>query len=304
MPKRKRTPLHPAHPSLWPTWIGVGLLRLLCLLPKKLQSGLGNVMGRLLCIAQPTRVHIAKRNIELCFPNLNSNQQENLLTQHIKALGYSFFEFGHSWWDSDEEILSQTDFMGEEHLKKALESGRGVILLTAHFTSMEIGAHIMGAKFQTSAMYRKLKNPIMDRLVLNARSRRMDPVFERRDVRSMLQCLKNGKAIWYGFDQNYSHKHSIFVPFFGIEASTITATSRFAKASGSLVVPFFPYRQENGRYLMEIHPALNDFPSGDMRADTARLNQLLEIAIEKAPEQYFWIHRRFKTRPEGETSVY
>ena len=140
--------------------------------------------------------------------------------------------------------------------------------------------------------------------VLRSRKKWLSPVFPRDDIRGMMRSLKQGKAIWYGFDQSYNKKHSIFVPFFGVPASTITTTSRFASSTGASVVPFFPHRLSDGTYRIDILPVLEEFPSGNIETDTKRLNSILEEAISKSPEQYLWIHRRFKTRPPGEKPIY
>ena len=216
----------------------------------------------------------------------------------------ALIESAMSWWADDERIAKLATITGSEHLQRALDSGKGVILLTGHLTPMELAGHILSTKYPIAAMYRPLKNPIMDKLIGKARRRRLNPVFPRSNVRMMIKSLKEGKAVWYGFDQNYGERHSVFVPFFGVSAATITTTSRFARAGDALVVPFFPYRDTDGKYRIEILPALDDFPSDDVERDTRRLNELLEQAILKVPEQYLWIHRRFKTRPANEDPVY
>ncbi|MES9844567.1 MAG: LpxL/LpxP family Kdo(2)-lipid IV(A) lauroyl/palmitoleoyl acyltransferase [Candidatus Sedimenticola sp. PURPLELP] len=288
----------------WPTWIGLALLRVIHILPYTLQLAIGSAIGKILRLAQKRRVHIANRNLELCLPKLSDTDREELLKRNFQALGMTLIEGAMSWWGSDRRILGLVDFEGEEHLVAALQSGKGVILLTGHLTSMELAAHMMGLKFGIAAMYRPLKNPVMDKQVKQAREKHMSPVFARSDVRTMTRTLKAGKAVWYGFDQNYGLKHSVFTPFFGVPAATITSTSRFAGMGDALVVPFFPYRQASGRYRIEIFPALESFPGKSIEHDTRRLNAILEEAIMKAPEQYLWIHRRFKTRPQGEPDIY
>ncbi len=209
-----------------------------------------------------------------------------------------------SWWGSDRRIQSLAEVHGMEHLQQALDDGRGVILLTGHLTSMELAGHIISSNRRIGAMYRPMKNQLMEHFVGNARRRRLSPVFPRDDIRTMTKTLCEGGTVWYGFDQNYGGKHSLFVPFLGVPASTITTTSRFARMGNALVIPFFPFRNSDGRYLIEIQPPLEGFPSGDIEADTRRLNALLEEAVRRVPEQYLWIHRRFKTRPPYCVSVY
>jgi KDO2-lipid IV(A) lauroyltransferase len=157
---------------------------------------------------------------------------------------------------------------------------------------------------RTGAMYRPMKNPLMDLLLLRGRGRRMGSIIPRDDIRTMTRCLRRGEAIYYAYDQNYGLDHALFMPFFGIPAATITTTSRFAAMGKAVVLPCFPLRRADGTYLIKVHPPLERFATGDDGQDTLRINALLEQAILEAPEQYFWIHRRFKTRPEGEPPVY
>lgn len=291
-------------PKFWPTWIGLGVLRLLHSLPHKYRLKSGKWLGRLLKFTQKRRVQITQKNLEACFPSMSMIERDNLLDAHFEALGMALIEGAMSWWSSDQEIRKYAEFEGLEHLEHALATGRGVILLTGHFTSMELAGHILATEISMGAMYRPLKNKVMDWLVLHSRESRLFPVFPRNDIRSMMHTLKQGKAIWYGYDQDYGKRHSVFVPFFGVPAATITTTSRFAANTDALIVPFFPYRLSDGSYRIEILPALENFPSKDVKFDTERLNSLLEAAILKAPEQYLWIHRRFKTRPIDEPPVY
>jgi len=235
---------------------------------------------------------------------MDDHERERLLRHHFEAMGMALIEGAMSWWGSVQKIQSLAQINGLHHLEHALESGQGVILLTGHLTSMELAGHILSSHIGIGAMYRPMKNQVMEKLVAKARKRRLSPVFPRDDIRTMIRTLKEGKAVWYGFDQNYGLQHSVFVPFFGIDAATITTTSRFAKSGNAIVIPFFPYRQNDGTYRIEIQAPLENFPSSDKQADTRRLNEILEQAIMKAPEQYLWIHRRFKTRPEGESPLY
>ncbi len=292
------------HPRFWPTWCGLGILRLLCLLPYSRQLRLGRHLGRLAQKLLKRRVHIAKTNIRLCFPELTQSQQESLLQAHFEAIGMGVFETALSWWGSNQTLLDLADIEGLEHLKKIERSGQGVIMVTGHFTAQELAGHMIGLHKATGAMYRRMKNPLMDLIILRARGHRLAPLFQRDDIRAMSRSLRKGQGIFYAYDQNYGLDHAVFIPFFGVPAATITATSRYATMGRAAVVPFFPRRTKDGRYHITIHPPMEDFPSGDETDDTLRINHLLEQAINQAPEQYFWLHRRFKTRPPGEPSVY
>ncbi len=292
-------------PRYWPTWIGLALLRMIHeLLPYSAQLKVGKFIGRIFRLVARKRVHIAQVNLRLCFPELDNMAAKELLKRHFDALGMAIIETAMSWWGKDSEIRALADIKGLEHLKQAQKCGKGVILVTGHLTPMELAGHIISTYCKIGAMYRPLKNPLMDLIVYRGRGRRVQPLFHRDQVRETVRALKSGSTIWYGFDQNYGARHATFVPFFGVPAATITTTSRFAASGNALVIPFFPHREPGGRYRIRIEPPLEGFPSGDPEADTLRLNQLLEQAIRRHPEQYLWIHRRFKTRPPGSEPVY
>lgn len=291
-------------PRYWPSWLGLGILRLIHALPYALQLRIGAGLGRLFMRLAPARTRIARINLELCFPDKSPGERAVLLKETFSALGMALVETAMSWWGSDSRIQALADIEGMEHLERALDSGQGVILITGHLTSMELAGHIISSHRRIGAMYRPLKNRLMDHFVARARGRRVQPLFPRDQVRTMVQSLRKGEAVWYGFDQNYGDRHAEFVPFFGVPAATITTTSRFAKSGRALVIPFFPHREADGRYRIRIGAPLNNFPSGNEASDTLHLNQLLEQAIRRHPEQYLWIHRRFKTRPAGEASPY
>ena len=249
------------------------------------------------------RIHIARRNLELCFPEKSQAEIEELVNAHIDSIGIAVPETIMTWWGSNQRLLSLGEVRGKEHLEALQQEGRGALLLTGHFTTMELASQLLGRQTPMAGMYRPLKNKLMDQVVLHARSAHASMMLTRDEVRGMTKALRQGEGVWYGFDQNYGQT-GIFTPFFGVPAITITATSRLAQLGRAAVIPFFPVRQADGRYVIEVLPPLKDFPSGDDEQDTLRLNQLLEQAILKAPEQYLWIHRRFKTRPPGEPSLY
>ena len=290
-------------PRHWPTWLGLGLLRLLHALPYRWQLRLSVTLVRLARPLLKRRVHIARRNLQLCFPERTAEEIETLLDAHVDALGMAVPESVMTWWGSDARLLALGEVRGMEHLEAVQAQGRGILLLTGHFTTMELASHLLGRRCRMAGMYRPLKNRLMDQVVLRARGARASMMLTRNEVRGMTRALRQGEAVWYGFDQNYGQTGA-FVPFFGVPAMTITATSRFARMGRAAVVPFFPVRHPDGSYTIEIQPPLQDFPGDSDEGDARRLNALLEQAIGNAPEQYLWIHRRFKTRPPGEPGVY
>ena len=181
-----------------------------------------------------------------------------------------------------------------------------MLLITAHFTTLEIGAHILALAHPIRALYRPLRNPVFDHLMRQARRRRTEggEVIEREDLRALLRALREGAVVWYAPDQDHGVHHGVFAPFFGVPAATVTAASRIARRSGALAIPYHPERTSEGHYRLIVEPPLEGFPGPDPAADAARLNALFERWIRRVPEQYLWTHRRFKTRPAGEPDPY
>ncbi len=292
-------------PRFWLTWLLLGIMWLIAQLPYRAQRAIGNILGRIMYHASPWRRHIAAVNLRSCFPELSGPERATLLRRHFSSLGMGAVETAMSWWTPDKKLRRLARIEGLEHLERAKKMGKGVILLSAHFTTLEIGAHLLAMHTLFHAMYRKHKNPLFEAVMRRARERRCEYAIPRGDVRAFLNSLKMGLPVWYAPDQNYGRKHSIFVPFFGVPAATNTSTARLARLSGAPVVPFFQHRLPGAQgYALTLLPALDDFPSEDVEADTLRINQLIEQQIRRAPEQYLWAHRRFKTRPAGERNVY
>ncbi len=287
-------------PRYWPTWAALALLRVFEPLPYALQSWLGRSLGRLLFWVPTGFKRIARRNLELCYPALSPQEREALLARHFLSLGLGLFETGITWWSSEQRILALTEVEGLEHLDAALGGGRGAILLSAHFTTLEIGARAICARRPTSIMYRPTKNAVLEHFLKENRGRHAKRAIPRDDIRTLISALKANEVVWYAPDQAYRKKGAEMVEFFGIPAATNTATSRLAKLTGAAVLPYFPERLPGGKgYRMVIQPALAGFPSDDPAVDALRFNRLIEAQIERVPDQYLWIHRRFKgTTPD------
>lgn len=294
--------LSPRH---WPTWLGLAVLRLLCLLPLpwlvRLGEGLGWLFGRLV----PGRRHIVRVNLSLCFPGQTPGALERQVNAHFRALGAGIFEACLAWWASDARLRRHSEVLGLEHLDRAMADGAGVLLLTGHFTTLELGGRLIKAAGRTMhGMYRPLKNPLMNYLVHGWRCTAGGrPALPREELRPLVRALREGHAVWYGPDQTLDRRDGVFVPFFGVPVLMITATSRLAQMGRARVVPYFPQRIGT-RYRIDIQPALADFPSGDDAADAARVLHAIEEGVRQAPEQYFWVHRRFKVRPPGTPELY
>lgn len=291
-------------PRYWPTWLGIGVLRALTFLPVPLLVRLGEGIGWLTGRLWQKRRYVVRVNLKLCFPQLDGAALEQAVDEHFKALGAGIFEACLAWWASDLRLQRHGEVVGLEHLDAAMAGGTGVLLLTGHFTTLELGARFVSMHRDFHAMYRPINNELIDYFMHHWRGARAGlPALPREDLRALVKALRQGRAIWYGPDQTLDFRHSVFVPFFGVPALTITATSRLAQMGRAKVVPYFPQRI-NGRYRVTFLPALEDFPGADETADAARINQAIEQGVRMAPAQYFWVHRRFKWRPQGEKDVY
>lgn len=295
------------HPRYWLLWFGLGLLWLITQLPYKVLLRLGRALGALMQRVAHSRRHIVTRNIELCFTHLSVAERDALVRENFASMGIAFFEMAMSWWWPKKRLSRLVQVQGLEHLQAAQEQGQGAILMAIHFTTLEIGAALLGQQHTIDGMYRAHDNPVFDYVQRRGRERHNADAqaIEREDVRGMLKVLRKGRAIWYAPDQDYGPKQSLFVPLFGVPAATVTATSKFAKLGRAQVIPMTQTRLPNGQgYLIKIEPALFDFPGESDEQDCLRLNQWIEQAIAQQPEQYLWAHRRFKTRPEGEAKLY
>ncbi len=292
------TPSPLLHPRYWPSWLAIGLLRLIAALPYPLIMGIGHGVGVLLYVFALRRRQIAGINLQLCMPALDDKQRSALVRTHFIALGKGLVEVPMAWWWPQarlEKRLLQVE--GLEHLP-APDDTRGTIFLTAHFSSLELSGRYLGARCPSYAMYRPNENPVLERLIQRFRGRHLLGIIARNDARGMIQALKKGGRVWFAPDQNYAHKGKVFADFMGVPAATHTATSRFARSSGARVIPFVLFRIAGG-YRLRIEAPLADFPGDDPQQDAERINALFASWVRTAPEQYNWIHRRFKTRPDG-----
>jgi len=294
--------LSPRH---WPTWLVLGLMWLVAKLPFPFQMRIGQFMGWVLWVIPLKNRKTAHINLRLCFPELNEKARKKLLRQHIDSLGKSMVEIAMAWWSSDAHLAHLAKVDGLEHAQKALEKGKGIILLSAHFTHLEIGGRLLHPYLPIDVVYRHMTNPLFDLVMRRARERLFHKALHRDDIRGLLRSLKDRAPVWYAPDQNYRGKGSVFVNFFNIPAASNSATSRIAKMSGAPVVPFFQYRLPgNEGYQLEILPELENFPSDDPVQDTQRISDIIEKQIRKNPEQYLWVQRRFRDRPSGENYLY
>ena len=267
-------------------------------LPIRWQLATGRILGRVLYRVLPRRRRIAAINLRLCFPDLDQAERDRLLREHFEGLGLMLVETTIGWWVDDRRLQGIGEVEGLENLDRALAKGRGVLLLTAHFTALEMGGRVlaMAVDHPFHGVQRPHENPVLQYCIDRGRARRFGRMYSRDDIRGILKGLKGGHALWYAPDQAYTGSRSVQAPFFGIPAASNPATARIAKVSGAPVVPFFTLREPGGRYRLRLLPALEDFPGGGLEADTTRINRIIEDQVRLAPAQYYWVHRRFKRR--------
>lgn len=295
-----RPPLGPRH---WPMWLGVGLGWLLAQLPMRVARTVGAAFGALLRFALPRRARWARTNLALCFPEHDAEARERLLRRCFRSLGIGAFEFARAWWGPLGRLPARTAFEGVEHVERALAAGRGVILLSGHFMTLELCGRLLCTRVPVAGMYRRHAQPVLEWAVRRGRLRYAAAMFAREEVRAAVRHLKGGGILWYAPDQDMRGKDTVFAPFFGVPAATITATHQLARLSGAAVIGFFHRRTPDG-YAIRLTEPLADFPSADPVADGARVNALIEAMVREAPDEYLWIHRRFKRRPPGESRLY
>lgn len=299
----KRPPLTPAY---WPGWLGISLLWLLGKTPFWLGWALSVPLGFLISRLMKSRRKVAERNIDRCFPQLEPEQREAMVDGCFRSLGRMLFEIAWSWSASAKRMRRVGHVIGAENLHRAKQDGRGVLIITGHFSCLEVGGLYMGNEEPgVKGVYRPLKSPVLEWYQNRSRKRYSAGTISKRDMRAAIRFLRKGGVLWYAPDQDFGPKQSVFAPFFGIQTATLEATVKLVQLTGCAVVPAIPMFDAGARkYLVSFYPALEGFPSGDSVRDLTRINTVLEEQIRQVPEQYWWIHRRFKTRPEGEPPFY
>ncbi len=290
-------------PQHWPTWFGLGVFRALSLLPWPVQRGLARGLGVFFYHVVPVRRHVTLVNLRLCFPEKSAAEIRALAKRHYQSLALGLFETVAAWWTPPAR-LPRHRLIGREHLERAIAAGKGAVVLTAHFTTLELCGRYMSEEFAMGCLYRDPNNPVLAAQMRIQRHSHMKIAVPFDDLKGLIRALRAGWAIWYAPDQGKRSKMSEILPFFGVPAITNTATSKLAEMTGAAVVPYFAKREADHSYTLTILPPLENFPTADASADAIRVNQLIEHHIREAPEQYFWVHKRFKARGPGYPEVY
>lgn len=292
-------------PRYWLSWLVVGFSWLLAKIPGAVQRSLSKGLARLMVKVDSSRTKTIRRNIELCFPDLSPQKQLELAEKNLASTILLLFDLLELIWGSPTGIEERGELRGEEHLRKALDSGKPLIILAGHFNGFVLGFARLARLLPYQVVYRRMDNPVLE-AQLYQRGTRKYPIttIHRKEITHMLNQLKNKGVVVIVPDQDFGKKRSVFIPFFGIPAATITAIPQYAQIANANVMTMNTYRKEDGRYRVEMEPVLENFPSGDDLADTQRWSGWLENSIRQQPEDYFWLHKRFKTRPEGEAKIY
>jgi KDO2-lipid IV(A) lauroyltransferase len=279
---------------------------LIAQLPYAALMWLGRRLGDLILLVNSARRDVAETNIALCFPELSKPEQKALVDAHLRDIGLMLMEFALGWMGSDRALAKvPVTIEGLEHLEAARAEGKGVLLVGGHFSHLELCARLVSRHIRIAGMYRQMDSAAFEWIVLRARLDYADAMFDKDDIRGTVKYLRQGGTLWYAPDQDMRSKDNVFVPFFGVLAATITGTHHLARMSNAKVIPFFHRRLPDGRgYAMRLGAPLDDFPSANALNDTARINACIEQMAREAPEQYLWVHKRFKTRPDGEPPIY
>lgn len=294
------------HPRYWSTWFGLGTLWLLTQLPYSVLMRLGAGAGKLSRLFLRRREKITCRNIELCFPGIDEAEKERMIAGNFASLGMALAETGIAWFWSDKAVKKLFEVSGMNHLRHAQQQKRGVMVIGVHFMSLELGGRISGLCQPMMAMYRPHNNRAMEWAQTKGRMRSNKAMINRQDLRGMVHALKQGESVWFAPDQDYGPKGSVFAPLFAVEkTATTNGTFVLSRLANPAMLSIVLIRNSNNYgYRLIIDPELKNYPHNDEMAAAVYMNKVIESQILRAPEQYLWMHRRFKTRPSGEASLY
>lgn len=290
--------------SYWPAWFLVGFLRLCAFLPYAWLIEFGKIIGLFLWLLPLKIKRTTQINLARCFPELSPAEQEKLLKKNFISVGIGLMETALAWFGDIKKIVPLTYVRGLDKIDTMLAAGKRIIFISPHFTTLQIVGRVLSLSVPFAVVYRPQKNPVFNYITQRSLNKYYHQTIAKGDVRTMMRCLEKNIPIWFTPDIDAGLKNSIFVPFFSVPAATITLTARLAEKNGACVMPVFFYRRDDGLGYEVTIALAEDFPSGDVIEDTARINAILEKGIRDKPEQYIWQYKRFKTRPQGEKRWY
>ncbi|KXI28373.1 LpxL/LpxP family Kdo(2)-lipid IV(A) lauroyl/palmitoleoyl acyltransferase [Paraglaciecola hydrolytica] len=292
-------------PRYWLTWVSIVLLYTISWLPYRLQLWLGRGIGQLIKLFAHKRYQVAKRNLELCFPHYSEQQRARILAANVNNAGMAILETSMGWWWPTWRVARKAEFEGYEHIEAILAKGKGVLIYCIHNMNLEFSVRVAGLKTPSVAFYRKHNNNLMEYMQYHGRNRSNKYMVNKRDVRGLINALNDGEVCFYLPDQDYGKNKCEFAPLFAVpQVATTTGSLLFAQQANCETLFIASVRTATG-YCIKIFPGLENFPSGDDNYDVTRMNKKIEEMILIAPEQYLWMHKRFKTRPDPtEPSLY
>ena len=308
--KYEQIPLSETPPDAWasknwPAWAMRSLFYLLSRPNLKQRTAIGRMLGEISWRLAKSRRRIVEANINACFPELPPEQRRILIKKTLIENIIGVVETAAAWFRPTEELRACTEFYGTENLLQPLREGNGVLLIGGHYTTLDMGGALLSLVTPFDVTYRANNDPVMDWMIRKGRERFTHHQHERSEVRQIMKALRSGRVLWYAPDQDYGAKRSVFAPFFGVSTATVKATSKFAAQPNTKTLFISHFRKkDNSGYAMFFSPALENFPTGDETEDARIVNAMLESEIRRVPEQYMWVHRRFKSRPEGELPFY
>ena len=294
-------------PRTWPVWLGFALLRAVIHLPYSWLTALSHSLAYPVKRIARRRRKIAEINLQACFPELTQKQRDECIHKHFTSIVMGVFEMGMAWWLPAQRLQNKIHIEGKEHLERALSHGKGVLLISPHFTCLEIIGRLfkMEISHPWSGMYRPNENPVIEYFFRRDRSQFFSKLISRDDIRTFVKELRKNQIVWYAPDQHFSKKGYVMAPFFGVPAPTHPGTPRIVKMSGASVIPMEYLRKKNNQgYTIKFYPPLDNYPTENEIDNATRINACFEKMILNAPEQYFWLHRKFKNKNPEQTDIY
>lgn len=283
----------------------IGFLRGTTRLPWSILYAIGTIMGLVAWHLARKRRLVALTNLRACFPGSTDAQVRRMAKDNFRNTGIGILESTMAYFGTKKKIVFRCDVHGLEHIEMARATGRGVLLLSGHATCIELVLRAVNEHLSPPAwqLVRRNNNPTLESAIETGRIASSERTIEKKNLRAVLKALKQGRALFYGPDQNFTYHH-VFAPFFGIPAASVTATADLCSRANAIIVPVWGYRDTHGRYQITVEAPWQEYPAGDPIEDAGTVNRWLESRIREHPEQYLWTHRRFRTRPEGEGAFY
>jgi len=295
------------HPRYWLTWLGLGFAFIVAQLPDRSRHYLGQKVGNAIYTnKKKKRYHVVKTNLEIAFPDLSKVALESLIKEHLEWYGCALVDYSLLFFASQKRLASKVEISGKAHIDQALEEDKSIIILLAHSVMLEFGPAALGFHYETFGSYKSSKNAVMDWMIAKARCRHVTFVDSREEgLRKLVKSLTPRRLMIFLPDEDLGKENAVFVPFFGKQKATLTTTARLAKLGKATALPAFAwYDPERKKYILEVSPALQNYPSRDANEDASQLNQALENLIKQNPAQYMWLLKWYRTRPEDEESSY